>query len=194
MSEIRGFGGGPGEAGDGFDREIDHALASYLAGEPEPGMEDRVVAAARAEGRSRDRFFAGMRAGALAAAAGLAALAIATMWMRSEHLQVAIVRQPVVRSGNNVSEPARAENRGAAKMNRSAVAVKSGRDSRLDERETSARGSRTGRSGPGSNGSGSSGTGAQRTADVEMAQEGVQPIVMKPIALTPIRIGGASGE
>lgn len=157
-----------------LDRTIDRALKSYTAGEPKPDFAERIVAATR----SRSAAMRNARSWALTVAAALACIAMLTFWMKTQHLEFAIVhtaaRHPAT-SGpvgpqitQKLRQPAEAKARRRETFAPRAPSAVPASGTRIR----------------------SAGT---RVGDEQLAEEGVEPIAFKPIEMTPIRMG-ASGQ
>ena len=160
-----------------MERAIDRALESYTAGEPEPDLAERIVAAAKAMRRSR-RLSGVTRAWTLAAAAALACVAMVTVWMKSEHLEIAVVHTNVARPAAQrqmAPQRASAETRAAVSgETHAAVRTAGARDTKAATKQRA-----------------ESGVGA---GDEQLAAEGVGPIVFKPIVMAPIRMEAPGQE
>jgi hypothetical protein len=167
-----------------WDNAINRALESYTAGEPEPGFAERIIVAVKTSRRTR--ISGNARVWALSAAATLAFIVIVTLWMKSEHLQIAILHINVARPAA-ASEP---------------VQVPAGKD-RLTKVKASGpveRGAIRWRDHAQKVGADAVSHGPGRHADAtdagdeQLAAEGVEPIVFKPIEMAAIRMKAPGQE
>jgi hypothetical protein len=185
-----------------MDGAIDRALKSYTAGEPEPNLAERITLAADASWRHsrRRKMSADVRAWALAAAASVACIALVTLWMKSEHLEVELVHTDLVQTRAvrpaGASEPAQAPTGEDHNARRRTAKLQQGAMKQRDHVQDAA--------GNAADGAASQATSrraaradAKSGADAEselLVAEGVEPIVFKPIKMAPIRMEAPGQE
>lgn len=175
---------------DKMDRLINRALESYTAGEPEPGLVDRVLVSVARTRRGRPVRVA--LAWALASAAALGCIATATMWLNWRHLEIAIVhtsaslpvaraqKTPTIASTSQAKTPTgkahapatsgfSRENLPRLQSLKREAAADDGARSKANETDTTAE-------------------------DEQLAAEGVGPIIFKPIVMAPTRLEAPGQE